>query len=286
MTVLSDTEIKRCVEASQLISPFETGLLQGASYDMRLGKQYVKDGQSHSLEHGRRSIELAPGEFALISTLEILKLPLNIVGRNGLMSPWARRGLVSIFSPQIDPGFEGVLFVPVFNAGDSPISITHEEPFCTVEFVLTTRPATFSWAERHGKQATISSRTPTPTVSRPNSVELTDLQQKHSGINAKVASLEANITKLTDQFALLKDQHESNLKMSGMQISKQSRDYGKKALHIAVATLLLTLAALIDWGKTVENLQKIWASVSSGGGSAPKDSPAQSPKSAADKSGK
>lgn len=113
MTVLVDHEIAELVGTDELIERFERSSLEGASYDMRLGKHYVRAGQVLLLTEQTPTLVIQPGDFVTLSSLEHINMPLNLVGHNGIMSPWAKRGLVSLFSPQIDPGFSGILIVPV-----------------------------------------------------------------------------------------------------------------------------------------------------------------------------
>ncbi|MBL0125343.1 MAG: hypothetical protein IPP88_22600 [Betaproteobacteria bacterium] len=196
MAVLADAEIQRLAEANNLIFPFEKELLQGASYDMRLGAQYVKAGRTKHMQSEEPSIEVAPGEFVLISTFEKLDLPLDLIGHNGLMSPWAKRGLVCLFSPQIDPGFKGILVVPVFNAGDSSLNLRLGEPIFTIEFVKTSIPASFGWAERHGSQSVMSSVIQPPTTSKAN---FDDIKQ----LGFEVSTLARRVEKMQSQQEIL-----------------------------------------------------------------------------------
>jgi hypothetical protein len=115
--------------------------------------------------------------MGLLSTYEKLNIPLNIIGHNGIMSKWAKRGLVSLFSPQIDPGFKGMLIVPVFNAGDSDVSINLNEAIFTVEFTKITTSARQGWSARHGEQNTIKDLA-SPLINRPNLSDISRVEQE------------------------------------------------------------------------------------------------------------
>ena len=198
MAILVHSEIRVLVDECNLIDGFDESSIQGASYDMRLGSQYVKRGEVKTLTNDLPTIILEPSEFSVFTSFESLKLPLNMIGHVGLMSNWARRGIVSLFSPQIDPGYWGILFVPVFNAGDAPISFTLSEKIFTVEFDTTTSPATYGWSDRHGKQIRISSLN-TPFVSRPNLADV-------SKINEKTEKLEISSKATQNEISLLKSE--------------------------------------------------------------------------------
>lgn len=136
-----------------LISDIDDACVQGASYDLRLGKEYAARGKRHRLSH-RGEVELLPGQFVLLTTREELALPNDVVGHAGLMSAFAQKGIISLFSPQIDPGFQGKLIVPLFNAGHARVRFERDERVFTVEFVKTTEPTT-SWLDQpHRKPLT------------------------------------------------------------------------------------------------------------------------------------
>lgn len=193
MTVLVSKEIEELSQTQQLIADFHKSNLEGASYDLRLGDQYIKGGVSKALSTSSPSLVLSPGEFALLSSREKLCFPLNLIGHNGLTSPWGRKGLVSLFSPQIDPGFKGVLFVPVFNAGDTDIVLTRNDKIFTVEFVRTNADAEWGWSERHGEQNDISARDNFPKILKANFSDIRSANRKIDASMQRIALLEHNI---------------------------------------------------------------------------------------------
>lgn len=67
---------------------------------------------------------LHPGELALATTLESVKLPANIVGWLDGRSSLARLGLmVHVTAHRIDPGWEGKIVLEFFNAGKLPLAL-------------------------------------------------------------------------------------------------------------------------------------------------------------------
>jgi deoxycytidine triphosphate deaminase len=200
MSVLVDSEIKNLsTSPDSLIAPFEFSLLQGASYDLRLGEQIAQNGKIEILELKSPTLKIVPGEFVILSTHEKLNIPLNIIGHNGIMSKWAKRGLVSLFSPQIDPGFKGMLIVPVFNAGDSDVSISLHEPIFTVEFVKTTISASKGWSESHGEQNTIKELA-SPIINRPSLSDISSIKEELKQSNLKILELQHSQDILRNSF--------------------------------------------------------------------------------------
>lgn len=67
---------------------------------------------------------LHPGEFALGSTLEYIKLPNDIAARLEGRSTWGRLGLqIHSTAGFVDPGFSGSLTFELQNAGKVPIAL-------------------------------------------------------------------------------------------------------------------------------------------------------------------
>lgn len=258
MSVLVDVEIRELSRLRGLIEPLDESSLQGASYDMRLGKQFVRHGAVGTLTNDAPTLVIPPGEFLLLTTMEFLRLPVNLVGHNGIMSNWAKRGLVSLFSPQIDPGFHGVLVVPVFNAGDVAIPIQLGEKIFTVEFVRTRKSASYGWSDRNGEQRGISNIY-IPMATRPNMSDISQMMAKVESLEGKLAQAMGRL----DLFeATLKGEiREGSANLWGeinvikarieALLSRRSTKYTLWGLVIAAITLALTAIALIVtfWGQ-------------------------------------
>lgn len=175
MSVLSDHEIRRLVAATELIDPFDEYALQGASYDMAIGELIVVGGVPRTMTRSGGGHNLEPGDFIVLTTHERLKMPADLIGHNGIMSTWARSGLVSLFSPQIDPGFVGVLEVPIFNSGDAAVRLLPGDHIFTIEFVKMSKPASFLWVDRWGPKSPPSQPLP-PKAVRSNLRDIADLR--------------------------------------------------------------------------------------------------------------
>ncbi|MFZ1682525.1 MAG: dCTP deaminase [Candidatus Zixiibacteriota bacterium] len=67
---------------------------------------------------------LHPGEFALASTYEYIRMPSFLSGRLEGKSTWGRLGLlVHSTAGFVDPGFEGALTFELVNVGKAPIKL-------------------------------------------------------------------------------------------------------------------------------------------------------------------
>jgi dCTP deaminase len=145
--ILNDAEIKskmlkNKIRVIPLIDEVQIG---STSLDIRLGTSFQIYQSNHSgildiisresLEEAERNssmidldylngIVLAPGQFALGHTLEYLVLSDNIAAELEGRSSYARLGLeIHMTAGFIDPGFNGVLTLELFNAGPNPIKM-------------------------------------------------------------------------------------------------------------------------------------------------------------------
>lgn len=153
--LLSDLEIlerlvacdKHIIFVSPIIDPKEQ--LGPASLDLRLGTElsvvrnidlpFIDLKEYASEEEAKKKIKqhyeqrvadpsggfvLHPGEFALASTLEYIRLPLDIAARLEGRSSWGRLGLqVHATAGFVDPGFQGPLTFELINAGRVPLKL-------------------------------------------------------------------------------------------------------------------------------------------------------------------
>ena len=158
MVLLSREELRKAMEEGEIKIEPEPEEIKPASIDLSVGGEAFrsKDDEITKLEEGKLLI-IPAGDFALIVTLEYLKLSPSIVGHIGLRSKYTRRGLVLLAGPQIDPGFEGTLHVALCNLSPSDISLSYNEPFCTVEFHRLPKPVKEPYKGEYLGQTSISS---------------------------------------------------------------------------------------------------------------------------------
>lgn len=142
--ILTDEDIRAACMASDggvSIDPFDENAVEPASYDLRVGSQAASSSTrkvTNLAEVG--FVEVKPGDFVIVSTLETIELDPSHVGRFGLTSSHARRGLIATTGPQIDPGFHGRLTIGLTNLSTKPIALAHKDSFLTVEFHRLDKP--------------------------------------------------------------------------------------------------------------------------------------------------
>lgn len=142
--VLSGQEIR---DAQLIAAETYVGeCLKAASYDLRLGPEYIRCGDNIDrvvdLDDDDASVGLTiePFETVVFSTRETVAVPRNVVGRFGLRIGWALRGLVIQVGPQVEPGYRGPLFGAILNVSGDAVQIPLDEPFLTIEFAYVSCP--------------------------------------------------------------------------------------------------------------------------------------------------
>ena len=158
MAILTDSEIKEAIKEGELeIDPFdEERGLQPASYDVRLGKRAIIT-KSVSLEELKGKVEkeqvkeinvekeesvtIPGGAFALVSTLERIRLGGNYAGHIGMRTYYTRKGLVILSGLQIDPKWDGALVLGLANLSPRSLTLDYGDNLCTIEIHRLNREA-------------------------------------------------------------------------------------------------------------------------------------------------
>jgi dCTP deaminase len=158
--VLSDRTIKDEIAKGRIIiEPLMPNCIQPASVDLHLDKKLlVFKPQRHpayidvrrSLDHLNELVELDedkafflnPGELVLVSTLESITLPDDIVGRLEGKSSLGRIGLlIHSTAGYVDPGWQGHLTIELSNVAKLPITLYYKMKIGQISFLRLTSPA-------------------------------------------------------------------------------------------------------------------------------------------------
>ncbi len=139
--VLLSDEIEFYAEHCKLIVPFNRDNLKPAAYELTVGDEYFLNGEYRSLDaaaNGDSIIRIPPFEVAVLKTAEILCLPRYIIGRWNIKVKHAYSGLLWVGGPQVDPGWVGNLFCPIYNLSDKPVALHVGDQIAVMDFVKTT----------------------------------------------------------------------------------------------------------------------------------------------------
>ncbi|HLP91560.1 MAG TPA: hypothetical protein VK184_23620 [Nostocaceae cyanobacterium] len=154
MSILTDTDLNKilCYDNNQwgaskplLIQDGSDDCITPMGYDLRVGgfyKTFIAKPNLDTLDEGK-SVEIKPGDIALIGTYEKIKMPKDgsisalILSKVSLVS----KGISNI-STKVDPGWaEGELLIPVQNFSRDIIKLDYKEKFCTIVFFKNESPA-------------------------------------------------------------------------------------------------------------------------------------------------
>jgi dCTP deaminase len=135
MFLASDLIRSRCV-TDGLIKSYAPENVKQASYDLRLGpaSYVVGDGAPIHLTENQRYVTIAPGQFALLTTLEELAIPSDLLAFITLRNTFKMQGLINVSGFHVDPSYEGKLVFGVNNIGPSDICLRLGEPTFTIFF--------------------------------------------------------------------------------------------------------------------------------------------------------
>lgn len=123
-------------------------------------------------------------------------LPRDVAAQIGLRSEYARRGLVLLSGPQVDPGFRGVLVVRVVNLAPKPVALAFGSPFLTLQFFRLTSPASTTYAGPYQEQSGIGPRD-IEELAQAEGMTLGQVMKTLSALAQDVSELRASITRLT-----------------------------------------------------------------------------------------
>ncbi len=134
--ILTRGEIEKLIEEGKLvIDPLFEDTIRENGLDLRIGPEYaiyayenvpidpcaIDDASEYfRVVKADGKIVIPPRNFVLLTTIEYIKLPPNIIGLCNLRSTLARFGL-SVPPTVVDAGFEGTLTIEVVNNSPNPI---------------------------------------------------------------------------------------------------------------------------------------------------------------------
>ena len=156
--VLSDNTIRSEIDGGRIvIDPFDPGLIQPSSVDVRVDNRFrVFQNSRYPYIDVRQPMEdltelvevdgdepfiLHPGEFVLGQTLERVTLPNDLVARLEGKSSLGRLGLlIHSTAGFVDSGFSGNLTLELSNVANLPITIYHRMPIGQLSFMRMDAP--------------------------------------------------------------------------------------------------------------------------------------------------
>lgn len=121
-----------------LIELFDENNLEPACYHLRLGRECRVSGKDRNLSEKDPMLEIEPHDMAVVSTYEKVNIPGSLIARWNLRVTLVYEGLIWVGGPQVDPGYEGHLYCPLYNFSNRKVELVYKAPIFTIDFVKTT----------------------------------------------------------------------------------------------------------------------------------------------------
>lgn len=112
--------------------------IKQAAYELSLGDETfrtdAKKGKPEILDDKNTTVEINPGQFALLLTKEEVIIPSYILAFISIKAGEKLKGLLNVSGFHVDPGFKGKLLFSVYNAGPSTITLKRGERYFLMWF--------------------------------------------------------------------------------------------------------------------------------------------------------
>lgn len=161
-----------------LIIPYDPSKIEQASYTLGIGNEIfiTKDRQNSNSQHTKRTLSaeegfvIPPGQFAFLLTEESVEIPKDSIAFISMKASFKHKGLVNISGFHVDPGFKGKLLFSVYNAGPSPIHLSHKQPCFLIWY------ASLDLVDSQPRQGRGHSSFPTDVLNKISTDEIYSLQ--------------------------------------------------------------------------------------------------------------
>ncbi len=195
--MMTDEQIHAAVQNREIIlDPFDPNQVEPASYDIRVGNWAFTSSSKEKLNLSEKGVVIVePGEFAVVESRERVELDRRTAAQLGLRSEFARRGLLVLSGPQIDPGFKGVLVVRLINLAPKRIALGYETPFLTAQFFRLSTPVAKPYSGPQQGQPGITGKD-IQELTETESLTLGQVIKTLSTLARDVAKLEGSVSKL------------------------------------------------------------------------------------------
>ena len=152
------------------IDPLNPEQIQPASIDLRLGSHFLKinendldvirlDSALQYEELNQQEIVIPPLSFLLATTMEYIRLPNFLTAFVEGRSSIGRIGLFIQNAGWVDPGFEGMITLELFNANRLPIRLQAGRRICQLVFASMDAATQFPYQGKYqGQRNTTGSR--------------------------------------------------------------------------------------------------------------------------------
>lgn len=274
--VLTDSEIENAVSSGNLIAKetFQKGALEASSYDISVGFKGILGGEGREIDLMKEPMELGPGAYGGIISLERLKLPNKVCARIGSKRALSYDGVILLTGSVVDPGYDGHLLFGLYNASQRRVLIRHKRKICNIVFERLAqapkKPTTSDLNLQTGNfpdvfvdRMTNMEVLPWMQISeRVKQIEeitkdILDLKARYEDVLQPIRDLTNNVKSLTDDVSSLTAQTRS-IASDIERVNQTADENGKQISQLTtnVATLVGHIQAVQERAKSLEEVDR------------------------------
>jgi len=270
MGPLIDAEIQEYVERGMLIqrNTFKPTSLEASSYDIRVGAKGVLGGEGREIALEQEAMELSPGAYGGVISLERLMLPKDIYARIGSKRALSYDGVILLTGSLVDPGYEGHLLFGLYNASQRRLLIRQGRKICNVVFErlsqtperqapsdpdLRTGNFPEAFIDRMANMEVLPWMQISERVKQIEQItaDILDLKARYEDVLKPIRDLTENVQSLTKDVTMLTAQTSSiatDVSDLNKMVSENSRQVGQLTTNLA--TMVSQIGALQTAGQT------------------------------------
>lgn len=137
--LLNKTDIANYVAKTGMIHPFDPDKLKPASYEVKLGDEVLYWDENSDKQHlknltSKNSITIRQNSITYVGVEIKFNIPFYIALRFNLIITHVHRGLLLGTGPLVDPGFNGILMIPIHNLTTNDYSLRPGDDLIAMEF--------------------------------------------------------------------------------------------------------------------------------------------------------
>lgn len=123
-------------------------IIKPAAIHLSLGEECRVGERAFFLSEKKPYLTIQPYQVVIVETRETLNMPKNLIARWNLRISCVYNGLLWVGGPQVDPGYTGFLYCPLYNLSTHPVTLQYREPFATIDFVRLASGRSFDYKKQ------------------------------------------------------------------------------------------------------------------------------------------
>lgn len=128
MSFWTTETFKSRLDSDKIVEPANESRIKQGCYQLAVGREVCvtdqgEETQKTILEDDDVTALIPPGQFALLTTDEVVGIPLDAIGLISVRFSYKSKGLINVSGFHVDPGFRGRLKFSVYNAGSQTVAV-------------------------------------------------------------------------------------------------------------------------------------------------------------------